>query len=96
MLPLRFEDLVTDTEGTMRRVAAFLGIDFDPCLLTPTFNGFPIKADSSYKVQGYGVIKDPVSRHKQILTPAETARIDERTGPVYAAALELTAARRPA
>jgi hypothetical protein len=91
--PLKFEDLVTDTEGTMRLVAAVLGIDFDPCLLTPTFNGFPIKADSSYKVQGYGVIKDPVTRHKQILTDAETARIEERTGKVYAAALAMIAAR---
>jgi hypothetical protein len=87
--PLRFEELVSDTERTMRGVADYLGIDFELCLLTPTFNGFPIKADSSYKVQGYGVIKDPVTRYKEILTPAETARIDERTSTVYAAALEI-------
>jgi hypothetical protein len=86
---LKFEDLVTDTEGTMRGVAGFLNLDFHDCLLTPTFNGFPIKADSSYKVQGYGVIKDPVTRHKELLTPAETGRIEERTRSTYAAALEM-------
>lgn len=79
VLALRFEDLVTNTEAVMRRVADFVGIDFLPGLLMPTFNGFPIKADSSYKVSGYGVIKDPVVRHKQLLTAEESRRIETLT-----------------
>ncbi len=94
VLPLRFENLVTDTEGTMRRVATFVGIDFHPCLLTPTFNGLPIKADSSYKVSSYGVITDPVLRHKQILTAAECQRIDALTADLYGQALTMTESRR--
>jgi hypothetical protein len=86
---LKFEELVTDTEGTMRRVAGRLGLAFHACLLTPTFNGLPIKADSSYQVRGHGVISEPVTRHKAVLTAAEMARIDERTAGVYAEALDV-------
>ncbi len=88
---LKFEDLVTDTEGTMRRLADYLGIDFDPCLLAPTFNGLPIKADSSYRVRDYGVITDPVTRHREVLTAAEVARIEELTAEAYGAALDIVA-----
>jgi hypothetical protein len=91
VLPLRFEDLVGQTQNTMQRVADYLGISFHDCLLTPTFNGFPIKADSSYQVSGYGVIQEPLVRHQRLLTPAEMAEIDKLTGEVYAQALEVTA-----
>ena len=40
-----------------RRVAA-LGLDFSDELLTPTFNGRPIRADSSREVASYGVVAD--------------------------------------
>ncbi|MCS6975620.1 MAG: sulfotransferase [Gemmatales bacterium] len=94
VLPLRFEELVTTTEATMRRVASFVGIDFHPSLLTPTFNGLPIKADSSYKVPGYGVIKDPVERHRHLLSTAECERITALTGDLYTEAEKIMDACR--
>lgn len=38
---VRFEDLHGDTEKTMREMAEYLGIDYDPCLLESTFAGLP-------------------------------------------------------
>jgi hypothetical protein len=64
---LRFDELVRDTEQTMRALAGFLGIDFDPVLVTPTFNGYPVGANSSYEVRSTGVVTDPVERHKELL-----------------------------
>jgi hypothetical protein len=45
---LRFEDLVSNTELVMHHLADFLGIQFDRILLTPTFNRFPIRANTSF------------------------------------------------
>ena len=47
-LLLSFRDLVTDREGTMRRVADWCGIDFDPCLLCQTFDGNPISPNTNF------------------------------------------------
>jgi hypothetical protein len=80
---LRFDDLLGQTEGVVRELAAWLGIEFTASLLTPTFNGFPIKANSSFKVQSYGVSKEPVERWKRILTPEEIAHIDGKTAELF-------------
>ena len=42
---VRFDELVLDTAATMRRLADFLEIEFDPRLTTPTFNGYPVGAE---------------------------------------------------
>ncbi len=47
-LMLGFEETVEDTEAAMRRVAAFLGIKYRKSMLVPTFNGLPIRSDSSF------------------------------------------------
>jgi hypothetical protein len=86
---LSYDELVDDTEGVMRRIAAYLGIDFDPTLVEPTFNGFPIKADSSFRVSGHGVIKEPLHRHQEELSEEERSQIDERTREIYEQALAL-------
>ncbi|MFN2638466.1 MAG: Obg family GTPase CgtA, partial [Gemmatimonadaceae bacterium] len=49
VLLITFERLLKELEPTMERIASFLGIDFDPTLLEPTFNGLPIKANSSFR-----------------------------------------------
>jgi hypothetical protein len=36
-------------------------------LATPTFNGYPVGANSSYEVGTTGVLTDPVERYKEIL-----------------------------
>jgi hypothetical protein len=66
---VRFDELLLDTPGAMRRLAAFLGIDFDPRLTIPTFNGYPVGANSSYGVKSEtGVVAAPVKRYKKVLS----------------------------
>jgi hypothetical protein len=79
---VELEDLVTRTEEVMRQVAGFLGLDFEPVLLKPTFNGMDIASDSSFEPR-YGV--DPSSRDRSgDVEPQARALIEERTGPLYA------------
>ena len=47
-LLLSFKDLVTDREGTMRRVCDWCGIAFNPCLLQQTFDGNPISPNTNF------------------------------------------------
>jgi hypothetical protein len=77
---LAFKDLLSDTEGTMWRLATYLGLDFPATLLKPTFNGRPIKADSSFAVKEYGVLQAPLHRAEAELT-ARRRRPKGRGGP---------------
>jgi hypothetical protein len=85
---LRFEDLLLDTERVMRQIAASLGIEFRQSLLEPTFNGFPIRANSTEPVGAYGVLEQPVLRAAE-LEPGERARIEELTADAYERAVAL-------
>jgi hypothetical protein len=72
---VRFEDLLLDTEPTMRHLAGFLGIDFEAELLTPTFNRYPVGANSSYDVRRTGVVTEPAARHEELLSEEQRERI---------------------
>jgi hypothetical protein len=63
---LTFEDLVGKTESVMRCLADFLEIKFDDILLIPTFNKFPIKANTSFKAQQHGIINSTLNRYKTL------------------------------
>ena len=78
-----YEDLVTRTEQTMERLAARLGFAMSPSLLTPTFNGRPIRANSSYVVEGYGILRNRTQAYRSSLDDATLARVDELAGDVY-------------
>jgi hypothetical protein len=80
---LRFEDLLGDTERTMRRLAAELGLAWSGTLLAPTFNGSPIRANSSFAVDGFGVLDAPAHRHLEALDPAEQAAIERSVGALH-------------
>jgi Sulfotransferase family len=75
---LRFEDLVADTEATMRQIANMIGIEYDPILLEPTFNGRSMRANSSFAVARSGVIKTPLNRDSML--SAEDRRLIESQG----------------
>lgn len=79
---LRFEDLVGQTETVMRYLANFLEIDFDPILLTPTFNKNPIRANTSFRHEKGQIQASTLSRH-QLLTAEETELIEKRSGDRY-------------
>lgn len=74
---LRFDDLVRQTESTMRWLARELGIDFDPILLQPTFNGKIMSANSSFAVEKPGVISSPLAR-ESTLSEEERRLIEDR------------------
>ena len=87
---VRFDELVLETEATMRKLAGFLEIDYDPCLAVPTFNGYPVGANSSFEVRETGVVSDPVERYKKVLSAAQRELITERCDQRYREVLELT------
>ncbi len=79
---LSYEDLVQDLRGVMERLAGHLGIDFEPILLEPTFNTFPIRANSAFRVSGPGIITDPLAR-QQALSTDEYATVERHTRDLY-------------
>jgi hypothetical protein len=87
---VRFDELVLDTAGTMRRLADFLGIDFDPQLAIPTFNGYPVGPNSSYETSHTGVLTEPVERYKKLLSDEQQELIRSECDELYQQALTLT------
>jgi hypothetical protein len=83
VLILSFEDLLREPEATMTLVAARVGISMSPTLLAPTFNGRPIRANSSEPVRRYGVLPDRAERWREDLDPRTVATIEEATGDLY-------------
>jgi hypothetical protein len=83
-----FEDLVGKTEAVMRYLAHFLQIKFDDVLLTPTFNTYPIKANTSFRSEGIGIVPSTLHRHKT-LSPEESEIIDTTTGNLHRQLLSL-------
>jgi hypothetical protein len=84
---LSFGHLVRETEPLMRRLAQRLGLTFSAELLAPTFNGQPIRADSSSPVHEHGVIRE---RAEAPGLDGETeATIARGTDELYAKALQL-------
>lgn len=92
---LGFEDLVGDTEQTMRRLGERLGIGYHPDLMTPTFNGRPMRANSSYDVQSAGVIDAPLKR-SSALSETERRQIGARCHALYENVLSLAIGRADA
>ncbi len=92
-LGLVFDDLVLEPEPTMRRVAEFVGIEFDPILLTPSYAGRPVLPNSSFAVSSYGINPEMAQRKAEIPEAARLA-IEEAALPLYerlAARLRATA-----
>jgi Sulfotransferase family len=73
---IRFEDLVGNTERTMRSLAGEFEIAWDPILLSPTFNGKPVRANSSFDVASTGLIAGPLKR-EAVIPAQERKLIDE-------------------
>lgn len=84
---MMFEQLVEATEKCMTVLAEYLDLKFAPTLLQPTFNGMPIKADSSFKVQEHGIIAATVDRYKSLLGKQEIQYIDSEAYPLYEEAM---------
>jgi hypothetical protein len=68
---IRYEDLVTEPELWMRRVADFLNIKFDPILLQPTVMGRSWSGNSSFGQSFSGISTDSINRWKKEIHPME-------------------------
>jgi hypothetical protein len=79
---LTFEDLIGKTESVMRYLAEFLSIEFDDCLLMPTFNRFPIKANTSFDARRHGIMDATLNRYKT-LTNEELDFIDHLSADLH-------------
>ena len=79
---LTFEDLVSKTESVMRYLADFLKIKFDNILLIPTFNKYPIKANTSFEAKQHGIINSTLNRYKT-LTKESLEVIHDMTTEIY-------------
>lgn len=86
-----YERLVQETERIMRSIAAFIGIDFDSSLLTPTYASQPMLPNSSYARPNYGVNTDSIKTATE-LSSDDLAFIGEEALPLYeeAARLDVT------
>jgi len=78
-----YENLVRDTERTMRLIADRIGISMAPVLLVPTFNGRPIRANSSGRVREYGVRPERVEAWRGQLDAETIAQVEELAGSLY-------------
>lgn len=84
---MSFESLVAETEGQMRSLAGYLGIDFNEILLRPTFQGMDIRANSAFPVKTRGVISQPLDRSDQLDAKAREF-ISDQTRECYNDVLE--------
>jgi hypothetical protein len=75
-LILRFEDLATAPEPTMRAVAAFLGIAFTPSLLAPTMLGRPTAGNAFDGVASFEVNARNVERWRERISPEDAQVIE--------------------
>jgi len=85
---LSFEDLVGNTEQTMRLICSRIGIDFHPSLTKATFNSEPIASNSAFGRTSPGQVTDiPIDR-SDMLSAEELAYLNTHCMPLYARALE--------
>jgi Sulfotransferase family len=89
VLVLIYEQLVRAPEPTMRRVADRIGIGWAPSLLEPTFNGRPVRANSSDQVAGEGILAERAEAFRESLAPETAERIGALAGDRYERAVAL-------
>jgi hypothetical protein len=82
-LVVTYEALLAEPEATMSRIAERIGITMSPELLVPTFNGRPIRANSSDAVERYGILPERASAPRESLPADTAARIAELAGDLY-------------
>ena len=85
---ITFEDLITRTKSVMHYLAEFLEIKFEDILLEPTFNKYPIRANTSFEAEKNGIIKSTLERYKT-LNLEELDFIQNMSGELYRQVLGL-------
>lgn len=78
---LRYEDLLTDTPGSLARVAAFLGLDYEPAMLD--FHSEDRTRRNAQRIDAWKNLSRPIQsqnagKYRQSLHPAEVEYIELR------------------
>jgi hypothetical protein len=76
VLVVRYEDLITDTERAMRELARFLGLRFDPSLVTPSKAGGRVRVPTATRDGGDRVYTGSLDRYRRDLGRARVAMVD--------------------
>ena len=87
VLVLLFEDLVLRTDAVMRLIAARMGLEFDPVLLEPSYNGMPVLSDSSH-VLTERIDPEVTTRYRATLSAEHGALVERDAAPIYASVRE--------
>ena len=90
---LTYEALVENPHGTVASLAERMGITMSPDLLVPTFNGRPIRANSSGAVDRHGILAERAGAYREVLDRDTIARIEEVAGDLYERAAARAAGR---
>lgn len=80
-----FEQLISNTRAVMQQMCAALELEFDAALLVPTFNRETMRANSSFAVEGSGIIQNPLSR---VLADAEKTKVSASALQLYEEAFQ--------
>jgi hypothetical protein len=80
---IAFDDLLSEPEQTLRQLARWLDIEFRPELLRPTFNGLPIRANTSFADVATEVSTRPLERARQELDEDDIRYVEERAGELF-------------
>ncbi len=78
---IRFEDLVTEPEKTMKAIAVHIGIEFTSNLLMPTLCGQPFKLGSSFNLLN-GIDTSVINRKIKVLNDKEISFIGNHLRPI--------------
>lgn len=81
-LVVKYEDLVSDTERTMRKIAAFARIEYTDSLLQPTFMGKSWQGNSSFNRNFNGVSRLTLDRWRKDIKSLEIHIVNSFAGPV--------------
>ena len=65
----RYEDLLLNTEETLKQLCAFLQIEYSSELLQPTRHGKEWGGNSVYTEEFKGISGEPIGRYQKILDP---------------------------
>lgn len=84
-LCVRFEDLVGQTESSMREISSFLGIRFQESLVRPTAMGKPWLGNSTSNEAFQGISQRPLHEWKQQINDYEIALANMIAEPVFPA-----------
>jgi hypothetical protein len=85
---LRFDDLVSRTEATMRVVCRRIGLDFHPSLVSPTFNWEPMASNSRFGATEPGVVTKAPTQRDSLLNEAERTYLEAHCIKLYRGALK--------